>query len=66
MASRTENMVASQRELTNAVSHELRTPLARMMFDLEMARETDSPINRTRHLDSLELNIVDLKKLVDD
>ena len=66
MASRTENMVASQRELTNAVSHELRTPLARMMFDLEMARETDSPINRTRHLDSLELNIVDLNKLVDD
>ncbi len=66
MATRTENMVASQRELTNAVSHELRTPLARMMFDLEMARETDNSINRARHLDSLELNIVDLSKLVDD
>jgi len=66
MANRTENMVASQRELTNAVSHELRTPLARMMFDLENARHTSNSQDRTRHLDSLELNIVELNTLGDE
>jgi len=66
MAIRTENMVASQRELTNSVSHELRTPLARMMFDIEMAKAPEHANDRARHLDSLEFNIGELKTLVDE
>jgi len=66
MAIRTENMVASQRELTNAVSHELRTPLARMMFDLEMGRQANNSQDRMRHLDNLELSVVELNTLVDE
>ncbi|MGQ7848724.1 ATP-binding protein [Granulosicoccus sp. 3-233] len=66
MATRTENMVESQRELTNAVSHELRTPLARMMFDLQMARDADNVLEQSRHLDSLEINVGELNTLVDE
>lgn len=66
MATRTENMVASQRELTNAVSHELRTPLARMMFDLEMSKQADNSLDRTRHLDNLEVSVIELNTLVDE
>ena len=66
MATRTENMVESQRELTNAVSHELRTPLARMMFDLQMAKDADNNIDQSRHLDSLEFNVSELNTLVDE
>jgi len=66
MAARTENMVASQRDLTNAVSHELRTPLARMMFDLEMARAPEHAQDQTRHLNSLEFNIQELNTMVDE
>ena len=66
MATRTETMVESQRELTNAVSHELRTPLARMMFDLQMARDAENHIDQSRHLDSLEFNVSELNTLVDE
>jgi len=66
MASRTENMVESQRELTNAVSHELRTPLARMMFDLEMARDADNAQDQSRHFDNLDRNVGELNTLVDE
>jgi len=66
MAVRTQNMVESQRELTNAVSHELRTPLARMMFDLQMAKDVDNALEQTRHLDSLQVNVDELNTLVDE
>ena len=66
MATRTENMVESQRELTNAVSHELRTPLARIMFDLQMARDANRVLKQSRHLDSLESNVGELNTLVDE
>ena len=66
MATRTESMVDSQRELTNAVSHELRTPLARMMFDLQMAKDANPVLRQSRHLDSLETNIGELNTLVDE
>lgn len=66
MAARTENMVASQRELTSAVSHELRTPLARMMFDLEMAKDSMNTKDLNRHLHSLEFNVAELNTMVDE
>lgn len=66
MAVRTESMVESQRELTNAVSHEFRTPLARMMFDLQMAKDADNQTDRSRHLDSLNDNIGQMNSLVDE
>ncbi len=34
MASRTEALIRTQRELLQAVSHELRTPLSRMRFSI--------------------------------
>jgi len=66
MATQTEKMVISQRELTSAISHELRTPLARMMFDLEMAKQTQSEHDRSRYLDGIEQNVDDLKTMVDE
>lgn len=66
MATRTENMVESQRELTNAVSHELRTPLARMLFDLEMAKDAETTQEQSRHLVSLEINVGEMNTLVEE
>jgi len=66
MAKRTENMVESQRELTNAVSHELRTPLARLMFDLQMAKDAVNKDDQLRHFESLEYNVAELNTLVDE
>src|SRR6185437_9494602 len=39
MASRIEELVSRQRQLTSDVSHELRTPLARLNVALDLGRE---------------------------
>lgn len=64
MAERTQNMIASQRELTNAVSHELRTPVARMKFGLENLRNSTSKADRERHMDDMAFDVNELDTLL--
>ena len=45
MAARIENLLVSQKRLTQDVSHELRSPLARLNVALELAKQKTNPEN---------------------
>jgi two-component system sensor histidine kinase RstB len=64
MASRTETLVRTQRELLQAVSHELRTPLSRMRFAVELIGSAKDDAERKRRLTSLENSTEELDQLV--
>lgn len=65
MAERIERLIDSHKDLTRAVAHELRTPIARLRFAKEMAR-TDAAEERTRYLDGMERDIVELDALISE
>ncbi len=65
MATRTESMVRSQRELLQAVSHDLRTPLARIHFGTDLLR-TSTPDERESRIRALESAADDLDRLVEE
>ncbi len=64
MAERLAALLEGRRHLLHAVSHELRTPIARMGFDLELLRDTDSPTARGARIDALERDLAQLQALV--
>ena len=64
MASRTESLVRTQRELLQAVSHELRTPLARMRFAIDLIADAESDEERAKRLESLDQSTEELNGLV--
>ncbi|MAR13797.1 MAG: two-component sensor histidine kinase [Blastopirellula sp.] len=64
MASRTETMLRTQRELLQAVSHELRTPLARIHFAIDLIRSAPDDRHREERLHSLENASEELDDLV--
>ncbi len=64
MASRTEKLVESQRELLQAVSHELRTPLSRIRFAIELIETAKDESERAQRLKSLETASEELDELV--
>ncbi len=64
MASRTETMLRTQRELLQAVSHELRTPLSRIHFAIDLIREAKESDERNMRLDSLDIAAQELDDLV--
>lgn len=64
MASRTETMLRTQRELLQAVSHELRTPLARIHFAIDLIRTANDDQQREERLCSLENASQELDDLV--
>ena len=64
MASRTETMLRTQRELLQAVSHELRTPLARIHFAIDLIRTAPDNQQREERLHSLENASEELDDLV--
>jgi len=61
MASKTEGLIASQRQLLNDVSHELRSPLARMNVALDLLRRHagDDPA-----LDRMEIDLQRLNEMI--
>lgn len=61
MADRIENLIKSNRELTNAVAHELRTPLARMKFELESIKESTTASDS---VSGMEKDISELEELI--
>jgi two-component system sensor histidine kinase RstB len=64
MASRTESLVRTQRELLQAVSHELRTPLSRMRFAIDLIEAAKDDEERQLRLDSLDAATEELDELV--
>ena len=64
MASRTETLVRTQRELLQAVSHELRTPLSRMRFAIDLIETAKDDAERKQRLDSLDAATEELDDLV--
>lgn len=64
MASRTEALVKTQRELLQAVSHELRTPLARIRFAIELIETAKGEQELKHRLDSLDVAAGELDELV--
>ena len=64
MASRTETLVRTQRELLQAVSHELRTPLSRMRFAIDLIETAKDDAERRQRLDSLDAATEELDELV--
>jgi len=66
MASRTEALVRTQRELLQAVSHELRTPLSRMRFAIDLIETAKDDEERKRRLESLDAATEELDELVSE
>lgn len=64
MASRTEALVRTQRELLQGVSHELRTPLSRMRFAIDLIETATNDEERKRWLESLDAATEELDELV--
>ena len=64
MASRTEALIRTQRELLQAVSHELRTPLSRMRFSIELIETAKDDDQRKRRLEELDVATEELDELV--
>ncbi len=64
MASRTEALIRTQRELLQAVSHELRTPLSRMRFSIELIETAKDDDQRKRRLEELDAATEELDELV--
>lgn len=64
MASRLNDIMRSQKEMTLAVSHELRTPLARMKFALAISEEQHIPNELRRQLVGINRDILDMESLI--
>ena len=64
MADRIQQLIHTQRELTNAVSHELRTPLARVRFGLEMLNDSRKEAERKHYLAEISQDIDELDNLI--
>ncbi len=64
MATRTEAMVRTQRELLQAVSHELRTPLSRMRFAIDLIEAAKDDEQRRLRLEALNTAAEELDELV--
>lgn len=65
MADNIENLIAGQRELTNAIAHDLRTPLYRLRFALEMLDdEQTSAAQREKYRRTIDSSIEDLDHLI--
>ena len=66
MASKTEAMIKSKRELLQAVSHEFRTPLSRLRFAIDLLDlKTDDP-RHDRRVQIVEQSMNDLESLVSE
>ena len=66
MAERTQQMIAAQRELTNAVSHELRTPIARLAFEIDLLANVDDEPARGQLLDEMRDDLRELEDMVSE
>jgi signal transduction histidine kinase len=66
MADRIQRLLKSHKELSHAVSHELRTPIARIRFAMEIIREVEDKATIHHYLSTMDENIEELDKMVDE
>ncbi len=66
MASRIEQLLASQKMMLQAVAHELRTPTARIRFGLEMLESARGQDERSRRLEAIDEDLTELDGLVEE
>ena len=64
MADRIQQLINTQKELTNAVSHELRTPISRIRFSLEMLDGAAKVADRKHYLSEITKDVDELDDLV--
>lgn len=64
MSARLEQLLGSQRELTQAVSHELRTPISRLAFELRQLQGCVAPEQRQRLLDDMRTDLQEMEEMV--
>ena len=65
MASRIENLLQDQKDITQAISHELRTPISRMKFRVEILKD-NSDTKTLLKLEKLNADINELDLLVEE
>lgn len=64
MADDIQNLIQSNRELTNCVAHDLRTPLARLRFAVEMLNDENNQENKQRYQHIVNKSIDNLDYLI--
>jgi two-component system sensor kinase ParS len=64
MAARIEDLIANQRELTNAVSHELRSPIARLPFELDQLKQQPDPSQNRELITDMYADLDELEEMV--
>lgn len=64
MADRIQQLITSQKQLTNAVSHELRTPLSRLRFGMEMLVRNRDDDKKERYVSGIYRDLDEMDKLV--
>ena len=66
MTERVQRLLESHRDLEQGVAHELRTPLAQLKFDLELARESETAVERESRFEAMGRDVADLEELVNE
>lgn len=66
MASKTEALIRSKRELLQVISHELRTPLSRLRFASELLKTPGNEQSNSSRMRILERSIDELESLVQE
>ena len=66
MAGSIKRLIEAHKELSSAVSHELRTPLARSKFALQMLASTNDRDKKTKYIDQITGDIVELEELINE
>lgn len=64
MATRTETLLRTQREILQTVSHELRTPLSRIRFAIDLIEAAEDDADRSMRLQAVDDAISELDELV--
>ncbi len=64
MADRIQQLISTQKELTNAVSHELRTPISRIRFSMEMLDGAAKVADRKQYLSEITKDVDELDDLI--
>ena len=64
MATRTETLLRTQREILQTVSHELRTPLSRIRFAIDLVESAGDDADRSKRLQAVDDATSELDELV--
>ena len=64
MATRTETLLRTQREILQTVSHELRTPLSRIRFAIDLIEAAEDDADRAKRLQAVDDATSELDELV--